>query len=224
MPTSASLLNDFFAAAENNDTPQALSALRVLVRNHLDPYFIKDEFTDVVFKMFSREWLAPNKECVKHVFEEFGHLVLPDHFVKCLYNNLNTRSVENFWIYEAFAEKGFPYAGAKPFVFMAALQMGAWESVEKSLPYFLCPLDPKMFVLALRNPNPNVAHNIYALCEINDIEHYLNYLNSFNRFSSIDAKDVENARDFLSHQQRTLLQNHIDGTNPSDVSLRPRKI
>lgn len=224
MPTSASLLNDFFAAAENNDTPQALSALRVLVRNHLDPYFIKDEFTDVVFKMFSREWLVPNKECVEHLFEEFGHLVLPERFVEHLYNHLNTRSVENFWIYEAFAERGFTYAGAKPFVFMAALQTGAWESIEKSLPYFLCPLDPKMFVLALRNPNPNVAHNIYALCELNDIEHYLNYLNCSHTFSSIDAKDVENARDFLSHQQKTMLHHRIDEEKRSNVSSRLRKM
>lgn len=222
MPTKASLLNDFFAAAETGKTTQALAALRVLVRHHLDPYFVKDEFTGVVFKMVSREWTAPNKECVGRVFEEFGHLVWPDRFVEHLYNQFKISSVENFWIYETFSEKGFPYAATKPFVFMAALQTGAWGNIEKSLPHFLLPLDPKMFVFALRNPNPNVAHNIYALCEPNDIEHYLNCSDAL--FPSITTNDVENARVFLSHKQRTLLQNHIEGANPSDLSLRPRKM
>ncbi len=97
------ILNKFEAAAQCGNSPQAIAYLNELRRDYLDMYFVKEEFTQELIKMFSKKWDKKCSQLWGDVYTHFSALIVPHDLLTGMLRNIR---FYNFWIYESFVHAG----------------------------------------------------------------------------------------------------------------------
>lgn len=214
------VLDKIEAAIHGGNSTEAIACLNELRRDHLDMYFVKDDFTQELINMFSKKWDKKHSQLWENIYTHFSELVVPHNLLSGM---LSTVDHCNFWIYEAFAHAGAIYPTDNVELFFCAVEAGSWETVQKSLPYIQAEKYPEIFFLALRNSDVRVHENLYGMFDPDIIEKMLLELNQkdnvvlyplklpHNKSAGfwLRSSDKEVLGNFLSHQQKLRLLSHI---------------
>lgn len=214
------VLDKIEAAIHCGNSPEAIACLHELRCDYLDMYFVKEEFTQELIKMFSKKWDKKHSQLWGNIYTHFAALIVPHDLLTGVLRTINSY---NFWIYETFAQAGAMYPTDNVELFYRAIEGGSWETVQKSLPYIQAEKYPELFFLALRNDDIRVHENLYGFFDPAIIEKMHTDLKDKESIilcpiplphSNITAFrvrpwDKEVLNNFLSHQQKMRLLSHI---------------
>lgn len=229
MSAKQQCLQKFEDAVQRGNSKGAVAALNEFRRDHVDMYFVQQEFSQEFTTLLYNEWNTRQAEIWENLYKEFHSLILNKDILSVF---SDPRSLNNFWIYEAFVRAGAFYPTDDWELFMCAIQGGSWECVKKSLPVFNIQDNPEIVFLGLFNTDTRVYQNLYhhfpehavegALVALENNRNIVNCPNPKGKSISwlISSEKRDALKDFLSEQQKLRLLNHVDGGGSS----RTRKI